>query len=45
VCDRVLFLSHGKTLLEGDPKTFPADHGKETLEELLICWDNSQVTD
>jgi ABC-2 type transport system ATP-binding protein len=36
VCDRVLFLSHGKVLLEGDPRTLPADHGKETLEELFI---------
>jgi len=36
VCDRVLFLSHGKLLLEGDPKTLPREHGKETLEELFI---------
>ncbi len=36
VCDRVLFLSHGKILLEGDPKTLPAEHGKRTLEELFI---------
>ena len=36
VCDRVLFLSHGKILLEGDPKTLPARHGKKTLEELFI---------
>lgn len=36
VCRRVLFLSHGKILLEGDPKTLPRDHGKETLEELFI---------
>ena len=36
VCDRVLFLSHGKILLEGDPKTLPRDHGKATLEELFI---------
>ncbi len=37
VCDRVLFLSHGKVLLEGDPKTLPGDHGKESLEELFIA--------
>jgi ABC-2 type transport system ATP-binding protein len=37
VCDRVLFLSHGKVLLEGDPKTLPSSHGKETLEELFIA--------
>jgi ABC-2 type transport system ATP-binding protein len=36
VCDRVLFLSHGKILLEGDPKTLPAEHGKSTLEDLFI---------
>lgn len=36
VCDRVLFLSHGKILLEGDPKTLPAEHGKKTLEDLFI---------
>lgn len=36
VCDRVLFLSHGKILLQGDPKTLPRDHGKETLEDLFI---------
>jgi len=36
MCDRVLFLSHGKILLEGDPKTLPAEHGKRTLEELFI---------
>jgi len=36
VCDRVMFLSHGKILLDGDPKTLPAQHGKKTLEELFI---------
>lgn len=36
ICDRVLFLSHGKILLEGNPKTLPAEHGKKTLEELFI---------
>jgi ABC-2 type transport system ATP-binding protein len=37
VCDRVLFLSHGRILLEGDPKTLPREHGKETLEDLFIA--------
>jgi len=37
VCSRVLFLSHGKILLEGNPKTLPAEHGKKTLEELFIA--------
>ncbi len=36
VCDRVLFLSHGRILLEGNPRTLPAEHGKSTLEELFI---------
>ena len=36
VCDRVLFVSRGKILLEGDPKTLPREHGKETLEELFV---------
>jgi ABC-2 type transport system ATP-binding protein len=36
VCDRVFFLSHGKILLGGNPKTLPAEHGKKTLEELFI---------
>jgi len=37
VCDRILFLSHGKILLEGDPKKLPAEHGKRDLEELFIA--------
>jgi len=37
VCDRVLFLSHGKILLEGNPKTLPAEHGKATLDDLFIA--------
>jgi ABC-2 type transport system ATP-binding protein len=37
VCHRVLFMSKGKILLEGDPKHLPREHGKETLEELFIA--------
>jgi ABC-2 type transport system ATP-binding protein len=37
VCDRVLFLSRGCILLEGNPKTLPRQHGKETLEDLFIA--------
>jgi ABC-2 type transport system ATP-binding protein len=37
VCNRVLFISHGKVLLEGNPKTLPQEHGKQTLEELFIA--------
>ncbi len=36
VCHRVLFLSHGRILLEGDPKTLPREHGQRTLEDLFI---------
>lgn len=36
VCDRILLLSHGKILLEGDPKTLPQAHGFETLEALFV---------
>lgn len=36
VCDRALFLSRGKILLEGDPRTLPGEYGKDTLEELFI---------
>jgi ABC-2 type transport system ATP-binding protein len=36
VCDRVLFLSRGKILLEGDPKALPGEHGVDTLEQLFI---------
>jgi len=37
VCDRVLFMSRGKILLEGDPRTLPARHGKKTLEDLFVA--------
>lgn len=37
VCDRVLFLSRGKILLEGNPKALPREHGKETLEDLFVA--------
>ncbi|HXX81648.1 MAG TPA: ABC transporter ATP-binding protein [Thermodesulfovibrionales bacterium] len=36
VCDRVLFLSHGRILLAGNPKTLAHEHGKKSLEELFI---------
>ncbi|HUN25070.1 MAG TPA: ABC transporter ATP-binding protein [Steroidobacteraceae bacterium] len=36
VCERVLFLSRGRILLEGDPRRLPAAHGSRTLEELFI---------
>ena len=36
VCSRVMFLSRGEIILEGDPRTLPAQYGKSTLEELFI---------
>ena len=37
VCHRVLFLSHGNVLLEGDPRRLPSEHGHKTLEDLFIA--------
>ncbi len=37
VCDHVLFLSHGRILLSGNPKILPSEHGKRDLEELFIA--------
>jgi ABC-2 type transport system ATP-binding protein len=37
VCDRVLFLSRGRILMEGDPRELPAQHGKRSLEELFVA--------
>jgi len=37
VCDRVLFLSRGRVLLEGDPRRLPAEHGKASLEDLFVA--------
>lgn len=37
VCDRVLFVSRGRVLLEGDPRTLPGEHGRDSLEELFIA--------
>jgi ABC-2 type transport system ATP-binding protein len=37
VCHRVMFLSHGKILLEGDPRELPGGYGHETLEDLFVA--------
>ena len=37
VCDRVLFLSRGRVLLEGNPRTLPAEHGHASLEDLFVA--------
>ncbi len=44
VCDRVLFLSHGKILLQGDPKTLPAEYGKDTLDDLFVALAREPLT-
>jgi ABC-2 type transport system ATP-binding protein len=36
-CSRVLFLSRGRILLEGDPRALPAAHGQGTLEDLFVA--------
>ncbi len=37
VCHRVLFLSKGKVLLEGDPRTLPQENNHPTLEDLFVA--------
>jgi len=37
VCHRVLFLSKGKVLLEGDPRTLPRANNHATLEDLFVA--------
>lgn len=37
VCDRVLFLSRGNILLEGQPKELLSEHQMATLEDLFIA--------
>lgn len=37
VCDRVLFVSHGTILLEGNPRELPARYKKPDLEALFIA--------
>jgi ABC-2 type transport system ATP-binding protein len=36
VCDRVMFLSQGEIILEGDPKQLPTQYGRRTLEDLFV---------
>jgi ABC-2 type transport system ATP-binding protein len=37
VCDRVLFMSRGKIVLQGDPKTLPHEHGAASLDDLFVA--------
>jgi ABC-2 type transport system ATP-binding protein len=43
VCHRVLFLSHGRVLLEGNPKSLPREHGAANLEDLFVQVANEQL--
>ena len=43
VCDRVLFLSHGRVLLQGDPRTLPHEHGAANLEDLFVAVANETL--
>jgi ABC-2 type transport system ATP-binding protein len=36
VCDRALFLSRGRIVLEGDPKRLPHEHGAASLDDLFV---------
>jgi len=36
VCHRMMLLSRGRILIEGDPKTLPSAHGTASLEDLFI---------
>src|SRR6185312_14878745 len=37
VCHRVLFISRGRILLQGDPKVLPGQHGEANLEDLFVA--------
>jgi ABC-2 type transport system ATP-binding protein len=37
VCDRVLFMSRGRILLEDDPRTLPGEHGAASLDDLSVA--------
>ena len=36
VCHRMMLLSRGRILIEGNPKTLPSEHGAASLEDLFI---------
>jgi ABC-2 type transport system ATP-binding protein len=43
VCDRVLFLSHGRILLDGEPEALIAQHGDANLEDLFVRLANESL--
>ncbi len=36
VCNRIIFISRGKIILEGDPKKLPLQYNKNNLEKLFV---------
>ena len=44
MCDRLLFLSRGRILLEGDPKTLAALNGHASLEDLFVAVANEPIS-
>jgi ABC-2 type transport system ATP-binding protein len=45
VCDRVLFLSRGRILLEGAPEALIREHGAATLEDLFVSVANESLSE
>ena len=45
VCDRVAFISQGRIVLAGDPKTLPAEHGVASLDDLFVAVAHEAVHD
>ncbi len=43
VCDRVLFISRGRIVLEGDPKALPRQHGAASLDDLFVTVANETL--
>ena len=43
VCDRVLFISRGRILLQGDPDALIREHGAATLEDLFVTVANETL--
>lgn len=43
VCDRVLFISRGKILLQGEPEALVKSHGAATLEDLFVTVANESL--
>ena len=43
VCDRVLFISHGRILLEGEPEALVKAHSASSLEDLFVTVANETL--